>query len=164
MEDFVSHLARDSVDRGRLVLAVSLLPRPGGHVPHDLVDLVVLQLVEDTIGGDECVVEIVDPALLVSGLGLARHDAAHAAQMCQLGLAVAERAADGEAAGEDSVRADERVFLLVAVFLERHRVLPDLLCRSRRHPVLHHGLRLVDVAACLDDAVELALVAGLVVS
>ena len=163
VEDLVGYLARDGVDRRRLVLAVGLLTRPGGDVPHDLVDLVVLQLVEDAVGGDERVVEVVDPALLVGGLGLARHDAAHAPQVRQLGLAVAERAADGETAGEDAIRADEGVLLLVAVLFEGHRVLADLLRRGRRHPVLHHGLRLVDVAAGLDDAVELTLIAGLVV-
>ena len=71
------------------------MARPRCHVPHNLVDLIVLQLIKNSIRCDQDVVEIVDTALFVSGLRFARDNASHAAKMRELGLTIAERPAHG---------------------------------------------------------------------
>ena len=142
---------------------MGLLARPRCHVPHNLVDLVVLQLIKNAIRCDHNVVQIVDTALFVSGLRFASDNASHAAKMRELGLAIAERPAHGETAREDSIWTNERVFLFVAIFFIWQRLLPDLLRSGCRHAVLHDCLSLVDIAACLHDSIELTLVRWLMV-
>ena len=100
----------------------------------------------------------------MSGLRFASDNASHTAKMRELGLTIAERPAHRETAREDSIWTNERVFLFVAIFFIWQRLLPDLLRSGCWHAVLHDGLSLVDIAACLIDSIELALVRRLMVS
>jgi len=49
MQNFVSHESRDRVDRRDLALTVSHLACFGSNFPDDLVDLVILEFVKDSI-------------------------------------------------------------------------------------------------------------------
>ena len=139
-------------------LTVSLLAGFSCHIPDNLVDLVVFKLVKDAIRSDQSIVEIVNTALLMCGLWLAGDNASHPTQVQKLRLAIAKSPADGEAAWEYSVGSNEWVLLLIAVLLLRQYLLPHLLRRSRRHAVLHDGLRLVNIATGCLDAIEFSLI------
>ena len=142
---------------------MSLLARLSGHIPHDLVDLVVLQLVKDTIGSDQCVVEVVDPALLVCRFRFASDHASHPTKMGKLGLTVSESPTDGQSAREDTIRTNEGVLLFITVIFKRYSFLSNLLSCCGRHAIFHHGLGLVDVATSLHDSIELSFVRWLVI-
>ena len=143
---------------------MGLLACPCCHIPNNLVDLVVFKLIKNAIGSDHCVVKVVDTALLIRGLRIARDNASHPTKMRKLGLTVAKCPTDGKTTGEDTIWTNERVFFLITIFLVRYRLLSDLLRSCGRHTVFHHSLGLVDVASCLHDSIELALIRGLMIS
>ena len=163
VKDLVRDLAADGVDRGRLARGEGLLASLGRHVPDDAIDLVVLELVEYAVTANERIVQVKRACLLVRDFSLAAHDALLAAQVLKLGLAVAKRAADREAPGEDSVRAHERVVLVVAVFGRWARLLPDLLRLRRWHAFVHDCLGLVHMATRRLNPRELPRIRRLVV-
>lgn len=146
------------MDRGDLPLAVGLLPGFSSHVPDNLVDLIVLELVEDAVRCDQSVVEVVYTALLMGGLWLTSDHASESAEMRKFSLAITESSTDGEPSWEDTIRSNEGVFFLVTVLFLRQCLLPDLLCRSRWHTIFHHCLSLVDVATVCLNTIEFTLI------
>lgn len=92
---------------------MSLLACLGCHIPNNLIDLVVLQFVKDTVGSDQSVVEVVHAALLVCCFGFASDNATHASKMRKFGLTVAKSPTDGQSAREDAVRTNKGVFLFI---------------------------------------------------
>ena len=89
-------------------------------------------------------------------LRFAGDDPLDASKMLKLRFAVSKGAAHRQASREAAIRADEGIFLLIAVLLFRYDILAHLLRLSGRVSVLHHGLSLVDVATRVHDPLELA--------
>lgn len=79
-------------------------------------------------------------------LWLTAHDTLLATQMLKLSLAVAKSSAHGEPTWEDTVRTNERIVFVVAVFRGWASLLANLLSLSGGHALVHHCLRLVDMA------------------
>ena len=67
------------MDGWDLALAVRQRTLLGGHVPHNLIDRVILHLVEDAVGADQHVVDRVGAFDLVGNLRLASNDTLDAA-------------------------------------------------------------------------------------
>lgn len=134
----------------------------GGCVPDHLVDLLVLEAVKNAVRADQDVVQPLSTVLLEYDFRVAYDDAARTAQMGKLGLTVSESAADGKPSRKYAVRADKRVVLVVRVICWWH-ILPHLLRLGCRHSILHYSLRLVDMAAGLDNPIKLAGIRRLVV-
>lgn len=132
-------------------------------IPNDLIYLIILELVKDTIGPDKHVIEVVHAAFFDNCLRFTRYNALDTAQVHKFGLAVAKGAADGEPAGENSIRADEGVLLLVAVLLRWNGVHLNLLSACRWIAIIHNCLGLIDVTTCFCDSIELDRIGGLVV-
>ena len=136
----------------------------GRHIPDNLIDLVVLQLVKDSVRAYEHVIKIVHTILLVSDLRIASDHPTDPAQVSQLSLAVSKRSTDRESARKDAVGANEGVLFIIAILGWWHCLLFHLVCLGGRQAILHHCLGLVDVATCRYYPVELFLIGGLVVS
>ena len=96
-------------------------------------------------------------------LWLAAYDTLLATQMLKLSLAVAKGAAHREPAWEDTVWTHERIVFVVAVLRGRASLLADLLGLSGRHALVHHCLRLVDMATGRFNPRKLHRIRGLVV-
>ena len=70
MKYLICYLARYRVDRRWLVLLESQLPLLSCDIPNDLIDLIVLELVEDSITTDQDVVKLVNALMLVDDVRL----------------------------------------------------------------------------------------------
>ena len=70
MKYLICYLARYRVNRRWLVLLESQLPLLRRDIPNDLIDLVVLELVEDSITTDQDVVKLVNALMLMDDVRL----------------------------------------------------------------------------------------------
>ena len=91
----------------------------GCHIPDDLIDLVILEFVKDSVRADEHVIKIVHTVLLVSDFWIASDHSTDATQVSQLSLAVTKRSTDRESAWKDAIRPNKRVLFIIAIFLLR---------------------------------------------
>ena len=81
MQNFISHEATNGVDRGYLFVGEGKLALSSSHVPHNLIDLVIFELVENAIRADKDIVKRMCSIHLVRSLRLASHNAFNATQV-----------------------------------------------------------------------------------
>jgi len=98
---------------------MGLLPRLSRDVPDNTIDLIVFELVEDSIAGNQDVVKVVAARLFVSILRFTCHDTTHSSQVSKLSLTVAKSTTHGKPSREDSIRAYERILVFITVFVLR---------------------------------------------
>ena len=72
-----------------------LLADFSSHIPDNLIDLIVFELVKDAIRSYQSVVKVVDTAHLMSGLRIAGYDTLHSPEMNKLSLAITKSSAYG---------------------------------------------------------------------
>ena len=137
---------------------MSLQPSLGCHVPDNLIDLVVLQFVEDSVRADKYVIKIVHTILLVSDLWIASDHSANPAQVSQLSLAVTKSSTDRKSARKDTIGPNERVLFIIAILGWWHSLLSNLVSLGGRQAILHHCLGLIDVATRRYYPVKLFLI------
>ena len=130
----------------------------GCHIPDDLIDLVILEFVKDSVRADEHVIKIVHTVLLVSDFWIASDHSTDATQVSQLSLAVTKRSTDRESAWKDAIRPNKRVLFIIAIFSLWHCLLFYLVCLGSGQAILHHCLGLVDVATRRHYPVKLFLI------
>lgn len=131
-------------------------------IPNDLIDLVVLKLVKNPVRSDNDVIEGVRGIGFSDDLRQASYTVLNAAVGRDLCLCIAERSTDAQSAREDSVRADEGIFFILAVVLRRLLNL-DLVNHIGRHAILDNCLGLIDVSASLNQSIKLRWVRRLVI-
>ena len=164
MQDLVSNLTWNRVNRGYLPCAMGLLPRLSRDVPDNTIDLIVFELVEDSIAGNQDVVKVVAARLFVSILRFTCHDTTHSSQVSKLSLTVAKSTTHGKPSREDSIRAYERILVFITVFVLRTWLLPNLLSHCSWHTTIHNCLCLINVASGFHNPIVLILITRLVIS
>jgi len=81
MQDLVSHLSANRVNRRDLALTVGQLACFGSYFPNNLVDLVIFEFVKYSVGSDQDVVQIIDSSLLVDNVRLASNHICHSSKV-----------------------------------------------------------------------------------
>ena len=95
VQNLISNQPWDCVDWRDLPRTVRLLADFSSHIPDNLIDLIVFELVKDAIRSYQSVVKVVDTAHLMSGLRIAGYDTLHSPEMNKLSLAITKSSAYG---------------------------------------------------------------------
>ena len=104
----------------------------GCYIPDDLIDLVVLEFVKDSVRADKHVIKIVHSILLMSDFWIASDHSTDPAQVSQLSLTVTKRSTDRESARKDAIRANEGVLFIITILSWWHCLLFYLVCLGCR--------------------------------
>lgn len=154
MEHLIGNQAANSVQRGHLTLAVGKVTLLSGHIPNNLVDCVILQLIENAIRSYQHIVQLVNSIDLMCSFRVTSHDALHTTKMGQFSLTISKSSTDRESAGEHSIWTNEGVFFVITVFWIRANILLYLLCLSGWQSIFHNSLCLVNIPTCGQYAFE----------
>jgi len=154
MEHFVGYQAADGVQRGHLTLTVGDLALLSGHIPNDLVDCVILQLIENAIRSYQHIVQFVNSIDLMSSFRVTSHDTLHTTKMGQFSLTISKSSTDRESARKNSVWTNKGIFFVITVFWIWANILLYLLCLSGWQSIFHNSLCLVNISTSSQYAFE----------
>ena len=87
-------------------------------------------------------------------LWITRDNSFETPQVDQLGFTISKCSAYRKPPRENSIRSNERIFVIITVLRLWTHVLAHLLCHSCWHSIFHNSLSLVDVATCVAYALE----------
>ena len=146
------------MDRGLLSILDSYLSLLCRNIPHNLVYLIIFQLVKDAIWSYEKIVVLVHSILLIDHLWCANNYSLCTSKMSKFRFTVTKSTADREPTWENTIWSNKWVVFVIWIFGRGNSFLSDLLSLSSWKPIPHDCLSLVYIPTCIVDPFELACI------
>ena len=152
------------MDRRLLSILDSYLSLPCRDIPHNLVYLIIFQLVKYAVRSYKKIVVLVHSILLIDHLWCANNYSLCTSKMCKFGFTVTKSTADRESTRENTIWSNKWVVFVIWIFGRGNSFLPDLLSLSSWKPIPHDCLCLVYITTCIDNSLELTSIGWFMIS
>ena len=152
------------MDRGLLSILDSYLSLLCRDIPHNLVYLIIFQLVKYAVWSYKKIIVLVHSILLIDHFWCTNDYSLCASKMCKFRFTVTKSTADWEPTWENTIWSNKWVVFVIWIFGRGNSFLPDLLSLSSWKPIPHDCLSLVYIPTCIVDPLKLACIGWFMIS